>query len=692
MSNKFLLEIGTEEIPARLVGSALKQIKDNFEKTFKEERIAVEKVEVYSTPRRLVFLAEGIVDRQEDLEEMVKGPSKKIGYDGEDNPTRALMGFAKGQGVDISQIVIKEFKGEEYTYAHKIIKGKSVKEVLENKIPSIIKSINFPKSMRWGGKNLRFARPIRWIIALYNKDIMKFELEGIQASNITKGHRFLGSGNIEINNIEEYFDKLKENYVIVDQNERKQIINRECFKLAKEKGGNLLLDEDLLDELTNIVEYPTPFIGRIKEEYLKLPKDVIITPMKEHQRYIPIGDDNDKLMPYFIAVRNGNEEYIDIVAKGNEKVLDARLEDAKFFFEEDIKKPLEEYVEKLKNIVFQQKLGTVYEKTNRIMKLGGQLGEYLEVGDKTIQNIQRAAFLSKADLVTNMVSEFTELQGIIGQEYADIAGENETVSLAIFEHYLPRSADDQLPTTTTGVVVSVADKLDSITGSFAIGLQPTGSQDPYGLRRQTLGIINIILDKGLHLSLREIISKSLIIYSEESELEFEHDKVNKEVVDFFKTRLRNILIEKGIRYDVVDSILTTDNDDITDILTRAEKINAWTKKEGLNEILTAFNRVVKLSEKAVTVEIDEELLVNQEEKNLYSTFNIIKEKVDILLAQKEYDKALEQFSTLRETIDEFFDNIMVMVDDERLRNNRLALIKKISETMLTICDLSKIVS
>lgn len=356
MSKKYLLEIGVEELPARYVKDALMQIQNKFKTILEKERIKYERIEVYSTPRRLTSIICGLDERQEDIEENVKGPSKKISFDEDGNPTKALQGFMRGQNVELNGIFFLEHNGEEYVYAKIVKKGKDVKEILAQKVPELIKGINFPKSMRWGGKNLRFARPIRWIVSISDNEIVPFEFEGIRVSNITKGHRFLGSDHIQIDSVDTYFDLLKKNYVLVDQNERKEIIKYGSERLAKEKGGRLFYNEDLLDEITNIVEYPTPIIGRIKEEYLSLPKDVVITPMKEHLRYFPVVDDKNRLLPYFITVRNGNDEYVDIVVKGNEKVLGARLEDAKFFFEDDISKPLKDNIDLLKDIIFQENL------------------------------------------------------------------------------------------------------------------------------------------------------------------------------------------------------------------------------------------------------------------------------------------------------------------------------------------------
>lgn len=691
MNNKYLLEIGVEELPARYASSTLTQMKNYTEKLLNEERIPFESISVYSTPRRLVLLVEGFSERQENLEGLVKGPSKKIAFDSEGNPTKALQGFLKGQSSTIEDIFTQEYNGEKYIYLNKVKEGKLVEDILKENMDDMIKSITFPKSMRWGGKNLRFARPIRWLLSILNDKVVEFSLEGIIASNITRGHRFLGSSHIEIGHVDEYIDKLQDNYVIVDGKKRKEKIKYGCEKLAREKGGTLLADEALLDEITNIVEYPTPMIGRIEEEYLKLPKEVVTTPMKEHQRYFPVVDDKKRLLPYFITVRNGNDEYLDMVIKGNEKVIGARLEDAKFFYNEDIKTPLEDYVEDLKNIIFQEKLGTLYDKTIRVQKLAVKIGSYLEVGEETEKNIERAGYLSKADLVTKMVDEFTELQGVMGREYAKTSGENEITSLAVYEQYLPRYSGDELPTTTAGAILSIADKLDTIAGCFAIGIQPTSSQDPYGLRRQALGIINIILNKRLNLSLEELIDFALYIYVDENGLAFDYNKVKGEITDFFKGRIKNMFIDMGIRYDIVDAVLGTGIDDIFDLKLRADKVNTWLDKEGLNEILIAFNRVKTLADKAENNESKRDLLVEQEEIELFETFHVVEEKVLSSLERKEYEKALDQMISLSEPIDNFFDNVMVMVEDEKIKDNRLGLLKRISDTMLMICDLSKIV-
>lgn len=691
MNNKYLLEIGVEELPARHIPQALEQLENNARKVLEGERIKFGEIKVYNTPRRLTLIIEDISETQETLEELSKGPSKKIAFDEEGNPTKALEGFMRGRGVSLEDIIIQELNGEEYIYANVVEEGKSTKEVLKNEMPQVIRNINFPKSMTWGGKNIRFARPIRWLVSLFNDEVVGFDLEGISIGNISQGHRFLGKKDIEIKNVDEYIDLLKENYCIVDQKERKDIIQYGSERLARGKGGTLLLDEELLDEITNIVEYPTPMIGEIKSEYLDLPDEVIITPMKEQLRFVPVVDNDKKLLPYFVTVRNGNDEYIDTVIKGNEKVLGARLEDAKFFYDEDKSIPLENYVEDLKNVIYQEKLGTVHDKVERLISLSGRIADYLEVGKTTKENLKRAAYLSKADLITKMVDEFAELQGKMGMEYALNSGENEIVSLAIYEQYLPRFAGDELPTTTAGAILSIADKLDTIAGSFAIGIQPTSSQDPYGLRRQALGVINIILDKNLSLSLSNIIDSSLYNFVEKNGLVFNDKKVKEEIIEFFNGRLRNMFLDMGIRYDIVDGLLSTEIEDIYDLFIRAEQINSYLNEDGLDDVLSTFNRVINISKDSKNGEIKEELLKEKEEIKLYNAFNNIEEDFNNLLNRKKYREALEILINLNEPVNNFFDNIMVMVDDEDIKNNRLNLLGKISNNMLKICDLSKIV-
>ena len=685
--NKYLLfEVGVEELPSRFVSSTLQQIKSNLTKMLSENRIDFNEIDTYGTPRRLTFIVKGISDRQSNLEEEVKGPSKKIALDADGNFTKPALGFMKSKGIKEEDVIFKIIGKDEYIFGTIRQEGKETSEVLKNILPEAVKSVTFPKAMRWGGKNMRFARPIRWIVTLLNDNVLNFDLEGIQSSNITKGHRFLGESEFEVNSLEDYLNKLEKNYVILDQDRRKEIIRNQCIEVAKSLNGEVELDEDLLEEVTHLVEYPTAFYGEFNEDYAKLPKEVVTTPMQQHQRYFPVVKDG-KLLPNFIAVRNGDDYRIDKVKAGNEKVLVARLEDALFFYKEDTKKGLETYIEKLKSVVFQAKLGTIYDKSLRIEKLSSDIIDLLNLNNDKEDTI-RAAKLCKADLVTSMVFEFTELQGIMGREYAKVSGENETVSEAIFEHYLPRFAGDILPKTNSGIILSLADKLDSISGFFAIGIQPTGSQDPYALRRQALGILNILMDSKIDVSLETLVKLSLDNYSN---LEFNKEDVINSIMEFFKERIKNLFRDLGIRYDVIDAVLSSNIDDISDMHLRAIELNNWLDKDELVEMLTAFNRVSTLAQKSESSKVDKDLLKEEAEINLYNEFKNTKEKVDTLLKDKKYSEALDSFASLRQSIDYMFDSVMIMDKDESIKNNRLGLLKQIYDTMLSICDLSKIV-
>lgn len=686
MNNYLLLEIGVEELPSRFGQTTLDQIENNLSKLLKEERINFDNIEKYATPRRLTFVIKNLADKATDLEEEVKGPAKKIAVDADGNFTKPALGFMKSKGLDPENVYFKQLGNAEYLFGTIKQEGKHTSEVLKNIVPEAIKNVTFPKAMRWGGKNMRFARPIRWMVALLNNEVLDIDLEGIKSSNITRGHRFLGEKEFEVNSVEEYFEKLDKNFVVLDQHKRKEMIRKQAVEVAKSLGGEVELDEDLLEEITFLVEYPTAFYGEFDEEYVKLPKEVVTTPMKEHQRYFPVLKDG-KLLPNFIAVRNGDSNRIDLVKAGNEKVLRARLADALFFYHEDTKKPLESFVDKLQTVVFQAKLGTVYDKTLRIEKLSQVILNELNMTESK-ENTLRAAKLCKADLVTNMVFEFTELQGIMGRDYAQVSGENEEVCQGIFEHYLPRFAGDILPETNTGIALSIADKLDSIAGFFAIGIKPSGSQDPYALRRQALGILSILLDRKLSVNLNNLINAALDNYSN---LEFNKEEVASQIVEFFVERVKNLFKDLGIRYDVIDAVLNNNLDDISDIHTRALELNRWLQKDELVEMLTAFNRVATLAEKATTDIVKEDLLKEDAEIKLYNGFKEIKSNVESLLLDKKYNEALDAFATLRPLVDNLFDNVMVMDKDEAIKENRLGLLKQIYSTMLTICDLSKIV-
>lgn len=691
MNKDLLFEIGTEEIPAKYMPSTLQQLKGLAEAIFKDHRISCEEIKAYGTPRRIVLFVKNMAERQTDLEELVKGPSKKAAYDENGNPTKALLGFLKGQKAELPDVFFRELSGVEYVYYKKQEKGQAVKEVLKTILPNILTSITFPKSMKWGNKSFRFARPVRWLVPILGDELIEFDKDGILCGRSTRGHRVLSKGSIEIKNTEEYFDRLREGYVLVDQEERRSLIRRQCEELALDKGGKVLMDEDLLEEIVYLVEYPTALMGSFEAEYLKLPREVVITPMKEHQRYFPVADQDNKLMNCFITVRNGDDRFLDIVKEGNEKVLRARLADADFFYSEDRKIPLDTCADKLKTVVFQEALGTIYDKTQRIIKLSGDLAEAVEMDPGEIQLLERAAQLCKADLVTNMVKEFDELQGVMGREYALLQGEKEAVANAIFEHYLPRFAGDCVPESLIGSVLSIADKIDTICGCYAIGIQPTGSQDPYALRRQAIGITSIILESGMHAGLAHLCDAGLKAFADKGILKGDIKAIKRDIIEFFRQRFRNVMIDKGYEYDVIDAVINGEFDDIHDSYLKIEELSKWKYRSEFLDILGSFNRVSNLASKAAGTAVNEGLFKEKAELELLQAYKGISAEYEKYVDGREYGKALKLMITLKKPIDDFFDNIMVMVEDEGVRNNRLGLLKSIGAMMNRIADLGAIV-
>lgn len=692
MAKEFLLEIGIEEIPARFMGPALTQLRQNTEKLFTEQRLRYQEINTYGTPRRLVLYVKNLSENQEALEKEVKGPAKKAAFDIDGNPTKAVLGFANGQGVAVQDLVVRPLGKVEYMYAIKKEEGQPTEKVLAEIAQQLISGLHFPKPMRWGNLDYRFARPIRWLLALFGSQVVPFTVAEQVSGSSTYGHRFLSSGPIEVTEPSRYFDIMKDTYVLVDQRERREIIWQQVQQLAAEVEGTVQMDEGLLEEITNIVEYPTALMGGFAERYLEMPDEVIITPMREHQRYFPVLDTDGKLLPKFIAVRNGTEKHLDIVTAGNEKVLTARLADAEFFFIEDLKTPLVDKVGGLKKVVWLEGLGSVYEKVERVKKLADYLAEKLGADVEQRENTVRAALLAKADLMTNMVYEFPELQGIIGREYALKNGENAAVAQGIFEHYLPRFAGDDLPSTLPGQVLSLADKLDSVVGCFAIGIQPTGSQDPYALRRQSLGIAHIILEAGLPLSLKDIIAKSYSGYQGDVELKLTGQEVIREVEEFFKQRIKGIFTEKGLSYDTIDAVLESGYDMIADAWRRGQALAAFRLEPDFDNLLTAFNRANNLAKKSGGGLVNQELLRDEAEIELYRAFMTFNVKVEQYLNSKNYAGVLKEIALLLEPINKFFDQVMVMVEDEAVKNNRLALLNNLAQRMKLVADFSKIVT
>lgn len=691
MSQDLLFEIGTEEIPARFFAGAIAQLKDKAEAALRDARLSHEVIQVLATPRRLALLVHGLADRQTDLELQVKGPAKKAAFDAEGKPTRAAEGFARGQGVDVSALKVVSTEAGEYVYAFRTEIGRPALEVLPGLLSGLVTGLEFPKSMRWGDSTMRFARPIKWILALYGEEVVPFQVDGVPSGRSSLGHRFLGPrGPVEIARPGEYVERLRSAFVMVDQDERRRVILDQVNQVARDNGGRVPVDEDLLEEVTFLVEWPSAFAGAFDSGYLRIPAEVLVTTMREHQRYFPVLGADDKLLPRFIAVRNGTLDHIDIVRAGNEKVLRARLADASFFYEEDRKVPLENRLQALKNVVFQEKLGTIYNKVERIERLTGIIADALNLNPETRRHALRAAHLAKADLVTNMVKEFTELQGVMGREYAKLAGEPDEVATAIFEHYLPRGAGDQLPETIPGMVVALADKIDTIAGSFSVGLIPTGSADPYALRRQALGVVGILAERGLRLSLSSLVRSALDGYNLGLD-EAAKVKTTSEVLEFFKGRLKGLMQERGIRYDAVDAVLAAGTDDVADAIRRAEALADSLARPGFPEIMAAFRRVANLGTKAESTDIDPSLLEETPERELYEAFQSFVSAARADLEAGEYRAFYAKAPALKGPVDGFLDKILVMVEDPAVRRNRLALLRTIADFLSGPADLAKLV-
>ncbi len=685
MEQKLLFEIGTEEIPAKFMPGILEQLKGLAEKKLQELRVPFAAVTVFGTPRRMTFIADGVEETQASTVVESKGPSIKIAFGPDGAPSKAAQGFARGQGIAVEDLVVRD----EYVYAVKQLTGQAVIELLPAFLTDIVESLSFPKNMRWADHDFRFVRPIRWLVALLDDKIIPIEITGVKSGRNTIGHRFLSKGEVEIASAGDYEKVLREHFVLVDQDERRKMIRQQVEELAQKEGGVAEIDEDLLEEVVYLVEYPTALCGHFDDKFLTLPKEAVITPMREHQRYFPVLTADGKLLAKFITVRNGNSEGLDIVAHGNERVLRARLSDAEFFFNEDRKIKLEERLEKLKTVVFQEGLGNIYDKSVRLADIAMILKKNLNVKvDEDV--LQRTALLSKTDLVTGMVCEFTELQGVMGREYALLDGEKPEVAQGIFEHYLPRFAGDELPTTDIGRLVGIADKIDNIAATFSRGLIPTGSQDPYALRRQAIGIINILVDGNYHLPLLKTIIAVLGMLNVPAA---KNGELLAQLQEFFMQRVKNMMGDQGIRYDVIDAVLNEKaNDDIVDLFVRAKALAEYVATPEAAESIQAFTRVANLCKKAEgeTI-IKESLFVETAEKELYEVVcRLQKETIPALVAYN-YADVLRLMNEVSEPVNKFFDTVMVMDKDENVKNNRLALLVQVKETASMVGDLSAIV-
>ena len=665
MAKDLLFEIGAEEIPAGFLPNIIKQLGELAIAALAERHIPHGSVKVYATPRRVALLINDVAERGEDVHETHKGPSVSIAYDADGNATKAAIGFARGKGLDVSELKVVDG----YIFADTTTAGLDTKEVLSDVLPSLITGLSFPKSMHWGDLEERFVRPVRWLVALFGQDVVPVTFANVTSTNVSRGHRFLGESELTITEPKDYLDTLTKNFIMIDQDVRRETIRTQLTELAATKGATVVWDEDLLDEVTFLVEYPTALCGTFYESYLTLPSDCIITPMKDHQRYFPMVDSKGKLLPMFLTVRNGDSKSLEVVAAGNERVLRARLDDAKFFFNEDRKTPLAGRYEALTKIVFQEGLGNLKDKTERLLTLGTALAK--EVGFADTATLERATHLAKTDLTTGMVSEFTELQGIMGKEYALLDGETPVVGEAIFEQYLPRFAGDILPSTDAGRILSIVDKVDTIVATFSRGLIPTGSQDPYALRRQTIGIINILMDSKWSLSMRPIWVKAMELLGVASE---KQEELLGQLENFFILRLKNILLEQGMPYQVVDIVLSQD----TVTVALAEGLGQALTANRLDEnepLMQAYTRIYNMVKDVTFTGVDESLLKEDSEHALYKATLPVYTTNRKALEAGDYVKAVSLAESLVPYIETFFEHVMVMDKDEAVKQNRLQLLR-----------------
>lgn len=712
---KLLFEIGTEEIPAKFMPGILKQLKELAAAKMQELRIPFEDITVYGTPRRMAFIASGVAETQADVVVEAKGPSVKIAYVS-GAPSKAAQGFARGQGVDVNDLVVRD----NYVYAVKHLAGQPVVELLPGLLMDILTSLSFPKTMRWADYDFRFVRPIRWLVALFGEQVIPVEICGVKSGKFSMGHRFMQQslkaaaesqgllsaaltkvgnkvysalagvkGAVEIPAAGDYKKVMYDNFVMVDQDERRALILQQIKDLAAQNGGEAEINEDLLEEVNYLVEWPTALCGKFEEKFLSLPKECIITPMREHQRYFPVLDEDGNLLNKFITVRNGGSEHLDIVTHGNERVLRARLSDAEFFFNEDRAVKLEDRLEKLKTVSFQEGLGNMYDKSERLVKIAEMLRFAINTPVDE-ENLRRCALLCKTDLVTGMVIEFTELQGVMGREYALLDGEKPEVAKGIYEHYLPRFAGDELPQSTIGRIVGIGDKLDNICATFSRGLAPTGSQDPYALRRQALGVINILLDANYHISLAKVIAGTLYLLDIKPE---ETGKLVPQIMDFFKQRLRNLLMDQGIRYDVIDAVFADKrNDDVVDLAARCKALAAYVEAGNAEPLVQVSVRVSNLCKKIEKeVAISGALFKDDSEKALHETVGAVSKEIIPEIVLYDYVAVLKAAEKVIAPVNNFFDNVMVMDKDENVKNNRLALLEEVRGIVNAVGDLSLLV-
>lgn len=692
MTRDLLLEIGTEEIPARFMPEAHRQLAPVAAAVLEGLGLAHGQARAFTTPRRLAVLVDEVPGEAQDLVNEVKGPPIKAAFDDQGQPTRAATGFAHGQGVAVEDLEQRELAGGHYVVAVRREKGKTLRELAPQIVSGLVHGLSFPVAMRWGQGDFAFVRPIRWLLLLWGEEALPATVAGVEAGQYSRGHRYLGENPVYIARPAEYREKLRSSYALVEPEERRQLISSRADELVREAGGEVQWDQDLLTEVVNLVEYPTPFLGSFDEEYLQLPPEVVATPMKEHQRYFPVQDAEGRLLPYFVGVRNGDDRGLDVVRAGNEKVLQARLADARFFFREDREEPLSRKVPRLQDVVFIKNLGTMHDKIERLQALTGQLARNMQLGEEPLQWVQRAAFLCKADLITQMVFEFDELQGYMGRQYALLDGEPEPVALAIYEHYLPRQAGDDLPRSRLGQLLSLADKMDSIVGCFSQGIVPSGSADPYALRRQGNGVVRLLVeDEAPPLDLEHLIESSLGVWAEGGWIQPEmRPEVLNMVQEFFQGRVRAVMEERGFAWDLVEAAMARGYSDVHDLRQRLEALRLARAQPWFADLLTAYQRVHNLAGKLEgSGAVEEKHLEEEAERELFAAWMRVRSEAVEALAQGRYQEAMAMMgSSLRAAVDRFFDEVLVMAPEEVLRQNRLALLQQLDNLFTRVGDLS----
>lgn len=688
MAGDFLLEIGCEEIPSRYMPGTLQQLKELVSGLLEEYRLQAGSVDTWGTPRRLVLLIGSLEPYQQDLTVKVKGPPCNRAYDEKGLPTAALLGFARSQGVSVDQVEVENIKGSDYTVVCKLLPGKPVQQILPELLSKALLKLAFPRTMYWRSREVRFARPVRWLLALYGPEAVPFSFGGVESGRSTFGHRYLSPGPFTVNTPAEYFRCLEENYVILNQHRRREMICRQVQEAASSCGGKVVPDEELLEEVSYLVEYPVAVSGSFSPEHLLLPPEVLITSMKVHQRYFPVIDLAGKnLLPYFIGI--SNHRLLENTRSGYEKVLQARLTDARFFFEEDQKVPLEAHVNKLSAVIFQESLGSLDEKRRRLLNLARYLCSELKLPPSRQQTVERIAHLCKADLVTLMVKEFPELQGVMGREYARLSGEPEAVARGIYEHYLPRYSGDELPRTLEGALVSLADRLDTLAGCLATGIQPTGSQDPYGLRRQAQGMVAILLEHKIDLPWPSMLQEALDEPASRASLTpARYKAVFNSLEEFVQARINYLLQEKGLSSEVIAAVTAAPVGEIADLYERASVLEKNLNSAALQDIVTTYHRVANLAKSTPGGEINPSWFEAEAEQRLYRAWQQAKQNLDIELPARRYEACLGILQALKQPVDYFFDQVLVMTEQQRQRENRLNLLAALQDLFTRIADFS----